>query len=406
MGWGSLAVVLTWLVVGLAATFASAALVVLGRKGWSRGLGAILVFLGLVATAAWLRVLAGPQQSWSHLLLLCVLFSLALNAVAVALSRFRQRDIHWRTLCLPPAAILLLGNLPLFGVAHDVALLHAIAAVFVAQGAWVAVSLWHMRHLQLGLGYRMLCAADAIFLLGLPIFQCGLGLGLSLGASEPQWTWYGIRAMLMLSAILLLSLGFMRMVQDRREARSRHAALRDPLTRMLNRRALVRALEHCMKNAIRQAQPMAILLVDVDHFKRVNDTFGHIAGDKVLRHVSRVLASHVRADAFVGRFGGEEFVVVCPDTALDDAEILATRLNLAVRTSSVNIKEQPLEVTVSIGGYAGAIPGGAAWESLLEVADTAMYRAKDAGRDCVIMVRELPQEHSHGQPSQWQPSHA
>ncbi len=406
MEWGSLSVMLTWLGVALTATFASAAIGVLGRKGWSRGLGALLAFLGIVAAVAWLRVLGGPHQSWNTQLLVCVLFSLALNALVVALYRFRQLDMDWRPLCIAPAAILVLGNVPLLGADYPIVLLHGIAAVFVAQGVWAAVSLWHMRHSQLGLGFRMVCAANAIFLLGLPVFQCGLGLGLSLGASEAQMAWYALRALLMMGAILLLSLGFMRMVQDRREARSRHAALRDPLTRMLNRRALVRALEHCMKNAVRQERPMALLLVDVDHFKRVNDTYGHISGDKVLRHVSRVLASHVRADAFIGRFGGEEFVVVCPGTAMDDAEILAKRLNLAVRSSSVKIKEQPLQVTVSIGGFAGMVPSNAPWESLLEAADSAMYRAKDAGRDRVIMQRELPQTAGHSQSSHWQPSHA
>ena len=406
MDWGLLAVVLTWLGVALTATFASATIVVLGRKGWSRGLDAMLALLGIVAFAAWLRVIAGPHPSWNAQLLICVLFSLALNALVVALYRFRQLDLDWRPLSIAPAAILLLGNLPLMGGDYTVALLHAIAAVLIAQGLWVAVLLWHMRSLELGLGYRLVCAATAIFLLGLPIFQCGLGMGLSLAAGETHLVLYSVRALLMVATILLLSLGFMRMVQDRREARSRHAALRDPLTRMLNRRALVRALEHCMKNAVRQELPMALLLVDVDHFKRVNDTYGHISGDKVLRHVSRVLASHVRADAFIGRFGGEEFVVVCPGMAMDDAEILAKRLNLAVRASSVKVKDQPLQVTVSIGGYAGLIPANTPWEDLLEAADGAMYRAKDAGRDRVIMQRDLPLHASHSQSSLWRASHA
>ena len=206
------------------------------------------------------------------------------------------------------------------------------------------------------------------------------------------------------TAVLLLALGFMRMVQDRREARSRRAALRDPLTRMLNRRALERVLEHCTKAAGQQGRPLALLLVDVDHFKRVNDTYGHISGDKVLRHISRVLASNVRNDTYLGRFGGEEFVVVCPGAGMEDAQILAERLNLAVRSSSVQIQGQALRVTASIGGYAGVVEPGTAWEDVLEVADAAMYRAKAAGRDRVVMLRELLQEAAPAAAQRWRES--
>ncbi|MEG0920861.1 MAG: GGDEF domain-containing protein [Comamonas sp.] len=406
MGWGLVGVALMWLMVAVSALSVTAAILVLGRKGWSRGLVPLMAMLIAVALVAMLRLLAGPEQSWNAQLLGCVLFSLALNALVVALHQFRQVDLDWRWLALPPATIFLLGNTPLLGGDHVIALLHAIAAVFMVQVVWAALQLWHMRQLQLGLGYRMVCASVVVFLVGLPFFQCGWELGLSLSTGATQMLRYGLRGLLMVAALLLLSLGFMRMVQDRREARSRHAALRDPLTRMLNRRALVRTLEHCIQNTARQELPMALLLVDVDHFKRVNDTYGHISGDKVLRHVSRVLASHVRADSFVGRFGGEEFVIVCPGTAMDEASILAERLNLAVRSASVRIKGHTLHVTVSIGGFSGLVPANTPWESLLEAADGAMYRAKDAGRDRVIMQRDLPHMPALSQSSYWKASHA
>ena len=223
---------------------------------------------------------------------------------------------------------------------------------------------------------------------------------------EQPLLWYWARTALNVVVMLLLTLGFMRMVQDRREARSRRAALRDPLTRMLNRRALVRALEHCIKDAGRQAHPLALLLIDVDHFKRVNDTHGHISGDKVLRHVSRVLASNVRSDVYLGRFGGEEFVIVCPGTGMEEAQILAERLILAVRSSSVLVKGHALQVTVSIGGFAGAVGAHTPWETLLEAADSAMYRAKASGRNCVVMHRQLPAPPTESSAPHWRESRA
>ena len=120
-----------------------------------------------------------------------------------------------------------------------------------------------------------------------------------------------------------------------------------------------------------------------------NDCFGHLSGDAVLVAISELLQKNVRNSDILGRFGGEEFVVVCPGAGMEDAQILAERLNLAVRSSSVQIQGQALRVTASIGGYAGMVQPGMAWEDVLEVADAAMYRAKAAGRDRVVMLREL-----------------
>ena len=403
---GLVSLALMWLVVAATAMSAAASILVLGHKGMKKGLGAVAVGLLLVALLALMRVLSAQQAGWNGLLLGSLLFSAALNALVIALRQFRQLDIDWRWLALAPAAVMALGSIPLLGTEPAPWLLHAMAAVFIAQTVWAAVELWRMRALQLGVGYQMLCLAVGLFALGMVYLQCALGQGLALESPQVSASWYWVRTLLMVVVMLLLSLGFMRMVQDRREARSRRAALRDPLTRMLNRRALVRALEHCITDASRQSKPLALLLIDVDHFKRVNDTHGHISGDKVLRHVSRVLASNVRTDASVGRFGGEEFVIICPGCGMEDAHTLALRLNEAVRASSIPIQGQTLRVTVSIGGYAGAVAAGTPWETLLEAADSAMDRAKDTGRDRVVMHRELPAAAPQTTSAHWQQSHA
>lgn len=406
MDWGLVSVALMWLMVGMTALSAVTSIAVLGRKGLRKGLGAVAVAMLLVGLLATVQMLSTPAARWSGLLASC-LFSAALGCLAMALRQFRQLDTDWRWLMLAPAAVLLLGSLTL-GAEFAPFLLYALHAVFAIQLAWLALELWHMRALRLGTGYRMLCAALGGFLVGIPYLQCGFGQGLALEVApmEPQMPWYWARTALIVAVVLLLTLGFMRMVQDRREARSRRAALRDPLTRMLNRRALVKALEHCIKDASREVHPLALLLIDVDHFKRVNDTHGHISGDKVLRHVSRVLASNVRSDVYLGRFGGEEFVIVCPGTGMEEAQILAERLILAVRSSSVHIKGHALQVTVSIGGFAGTVGAHTPWETLLEAADSAMYSAKASGRNRVVMHRQLPAPAPESSTPHWRESRA
>lgn len=406
MEWGLVSVALMWLMVGMTALSAVTSIAVLGRKGWRKGLGAVALAMLLVAVLAAVQMLSPPAARWSGLLTSC-LFSVALSCLAMALRQFRQLDTDWRWLMLAPAAALLLGSLA-SGSERATLLLYALHAIFAFQLGWLALELWHMRVLRLGTGYRMLCAALGGFLLGMPYLQCGWGQGLAqeMVLVEPQMPWYWARTALVVAVLLLLTLGFMRMVQDRREARSRRAALRDPLTRMLNRRALVKALEHCIRDASRQVHPLALLLIDVDHFKRVNDTHGHISGDKVLRHVSRVLASNVRSDVYLGRFGGEEFVIVCPGMGMEEAQILAERLILAVRSSSVHIKGQALQVTVSIGGFAGPVGAHTQWETLLEAADSAMYRAKESGRNRVVMHRQLPASSTESSMPLWRESSA
>ena len=389
MNWGLTSVVFMWLVIAVTALSAAAAIFVLGHRGWNKGLGAVGAALLLIALLSLLQIQYAPTAPWQGLVLSCLLFSLALDGVLLGLRQFRRLTPHWAWMGLAPLGVLVLGNLPISDDSTLLFVLHAMAAIFFAQMVWASVELWRMRALDLGVGYRMLWLAAILFLAGTPYLQCGLGQGMTLGPPAEGPLWYGLRLLLVVSVLLLLALGFMRMVQDRREARTRRAALRDPLTRMLNRRALMRTLDRCMRTATHRAHPLALLLIDVDHFKRVNDTHGHIAGDKVLRHISRVLAAHVRTESHLGRFGGEEFVVICPDTGLDEARVLAARLILAVRSSSVRIKNLDLQVTISIGGYADAVTAESEWENLLEAADSAMYYAKSSGRDRVVMHQDL-----------------
>jgi diguanylate cyclase (GGDEF)-like protein len=158
-------------------------------------------------------------------------------------------------------------------------------------------------------------------------------------------------------------------------------ATRDHLTGCLNRRAFDARLAEEVERAARSGRPLSVLIVDVDNFKEVNDTLGHLGGDLVLEQVAAILIDGCRAMDVVGRVGGDEFVIILPDTRLDTAAALAERLRLRVRGLST-----PVPVSLSIGGAERTDPvtsGGGA--GLLRVADAALYRAKKAGRDRVAV---------------------
>jgi diguanylate cyclase (GGDEF)-like protein len=127
-------------------------------------------------------------------------------------------------------------------------------------------------------------------------------------------------------------------------------------------------------------QPLSVLMVDVDHFKAVNDQLGHRAGDRVLAHIAGVLKEHLRAGDTLGRWGGEEFLIICPDTDLEDALGLGQRLRQAVAEANLNAAADPARRTISIGVAAEVGPTPA---PLVEAADRALRSAKGAGRDRV-----------------------
>jgi diguanylate cyclase (GGDEF)-like protein len=121
-------------------------------------------------------------------------------------------------------------------------------------------------------------------------------------------------------------------------------------------------------------------VVDVDNFKKVNDIYGHLMGDEVLKHVAYQLQDHTRKPDIVGRYGGEEFLILLPSTNAAEAAEQAARLCKFVREAQVHVNAQLLRVTISIG-VAQYLPDVDTWETLLNRADTAMYEAKNKGRD-------------------------
>lgn len=161
--------------------------------------------------------------------------------------------------------------------------------------------------------------------------------------------------------------------------RAEEMARTDHLTGIRNRGAITELAESQILVARRHDSPFAVILLDIDHFKLVNDTYGHGAGDMVLVKLASVLESTVRASDIVGRFGGEEFLVFLPQTAVEGALIVAENLRKAVAEMQVNFNGQPIPVTIS----AGVASNAKTLDELVHNADVALYEAKDGGRNQV-----------------------
>lgn len=162
-------------------------------------------------------------------------------------------------------------------------------------------------------------------------------------------------------------------------------ATRDYLTQLWNRSSILEILQRELARSEREGSPIGVIVADLDHFKAINDTHGHFAGDTALQETARRMQDSVRVYDSIGRYGGEEFLFVLPGTDDCSVQVQAERLRAAIRGRKVQTGEVSLTVTCSFGCTAG-VGGEVTAESLIRVADDALYRAKRAGRDCCVVL--------------------
>jgi diguanylate cyclase (GGDEF)-like protein len=205
---------------------------------------------------------------------------------------------------------------------------------------------------------------------------------------------------LAISGLLVVSLlGLSRLLHAIRASQDqlRRLAVTDPLTGLANRRHILSEIEKEWRRAERTRKPLAVLMADIDHFKEINDRHGHAVGDEVLVALAKRCRSRLREIDACGRLGGEEFVVLLPETGAEGARATAERLRSEVGGAPVATSDGPVRVTISVGvalyepsadfvaPAAASGRGARAVQALLEKADRALYRAKDTGRDRVVM---------------------
>jgi diguanylate cyclase (GGDEF)-like protein len=170
----------------------------------------------------------------------------------------------------------------------------------------------------------------------------------------------------------------------------REQAMTDPLTGLYNRRYLVEFLQREWIRARRREGSLGVIMIDLDHFKRINDSFGHPVGDYVLTAISALLRMHIRSSDIVCRYGGEEFALVLPDASLESVKRRAGEMQAAIARLDLRHGEAPLgRITASLG--VAMFPDHAdSPDSVLQAADGALYAAKSAGRDCTVVSTARP----------------
>ncbi len=319
------------------------------------------------------------------------MLSLALNAVGFvacgmvwnASRVFHGRKPNWPGLVLGAIAwIAAVMALP-----HAHALRMTVGAGIVAiYAALTATELWSERRKALQRRWPAIAVPVLHgFVLMLPIV-----LGDILRPSDETFTssiWVTVFSIeLVLYAVGTVFVIFM-LVSERTVTAHKNAASMDPLTGMLNRRGFAEACARVIEREAHAGRPVTVLIFDIDHFKSINDRFGHPAGDEILKLFATNVLNNLRISDLSGRIGGEEFAALLP-CSLEEGVVVAERVREAFEASGIVVEEGPVETTVSIGVAGG--PAGTELEVLLAAADTALYQAKRGGRNRVETAEELP----------------
>jgi diguanylate cyclase (GGDEF)-like protein/PAS domain S-box-containing protein len=169
----------------------------------------------------------------------------------------------------------------------------------------------------------------------------------------------------------------------------RQQSIRDHLTGLFNRRYLEETMVRELNRASRRNLPVGLILADVDYFKRINDTYGHAAGDAILRKLGEVLRENVRSEDVASRYGGDEFIILLPEASREVTKNRAEKLLEIVRQAIIRFNEVTFESVTLSAGVSVFSEDGAAPESILKAADLALYHAKEKGRNRVVAANEL-----------------
>lgn len=320
-----------------------------------------------------------------------VAYGVALSLMLLAMRRFDGLDAHDG----PPLWVQLQLLLPVLAVMlFYIVLMDQYAArvvsgslVFSLQIGFILRALLDPRLPRPGRGRYILLTAFFALLISLLLRALAAAMGwMSSNTDDAGRLWLTMVFVVALCSVISISLGFVYMTMERAEQRNFELAMKDMLTGLSNRRAISDQLHMAVSRAQRQGQYLSVLMLDIDHFKRVNDSYGHQAGDAVLRGVARTLQSRLRVQDQIGRFGGEEFLLMLPDTHLEGATTLAEALRQAVEAAPTQWGAHSIAVTISIGVAGGVISGAHTVDGLVAAADAAMYRAKQGGRNRVELA--------------------
>lgn len=320
----------------------------------------------------------GHAELWLTYVVGNSLLSTALALYAASIYRVGGLPVPWLLLLSLPTTMLV-GLGTLIGTQEPRMLLACL--VLILQ----CLLIMHLAYRYGRVGGR----AHILLLIGTSISLIGLGLRIvaivSGDAASMRYDNSGLRQAISVSigtvTVMMLSLGVVLLSKEKIEASLQTMALHDPLTGILNRGAIMAELKREIERARRTGNPMAIVMIDIDHFKRVNDRFGHLAGDEVLRHCVDLLRARLRQTDRIGRYGGEEFLVLLPDTLAQGAYTTIEALRTAISAMPVSYAGRNISVSFSAGIWCGIPEAQHSADQLIARADKALYASKAAGRN-------------------------
>ena len=364
----------------------AAALLAGFRRGDWRSSGVGHVALGLMSMASGFGLLAtrGALSPWLSIVLADALVGLSVVASWSALRQLYGQPgrpaaglAGLALIVAADAAALLATGDSVLRAAADSALL---AALFAAPGIYALrrqrewAGRMHLLVAVAMLAGSAVLLARALWALGAPSVE-----DYAILAPSPLNV---IIALALYAIVLVFSLGFVLMLRERDLLR---LAMVDALTGVLNRRAMMERMQAELAFARRSGLACAVLLADLDHFKRINDEHGHAAGDEVLRHFAALARALLRREDVLGRYGGEEFALLLPGTTAEGAQALARRLREALAVHPASVDGAELHYTASLGIAQWHAGSAAGVEELLAEADRALYAAKRDGRDRAVV---------------------
>lgn len=344
-----------------------------------------LIFHGLAYCCLFLSQVIGPFGVWLGEACFIVLFCFSLSAIT-SFHQIRVPRLVYVALLVP--------NLTFSAIfANDLSkriLLNTPILLGIAVFGLV-LSLRRRRKVK-GRGQYLVMAANA--LVGFALFYRGAGAAIGMTSLKAVLDTDLAQTIVYLSSLIglnLLGIGFVLMAKERTDYSNRELILKDKLLGIWNRRKIEEVGAGELKRLLRYGTPVSLLMIDIDNFKPINDRFGHAAGDRALKAVTDACASALRETDTIARWGGEEFIVILPDTGVETAMAVAEQVRAVVANLEGHF-DHPLTVSI---GVALCISSDS-WGSWLDRADAALYRAKAAGKNRVIF--EIPLHHDDGVP--------
>lgn len=356
----------------------------LWRRSQPEGLGYWTLALTLNGVAFILFSQRGLVSDYLSIMLGNGLLLCVFPLFGEALLQFQRQRMHRWLLWGPvlfavPALFMLLDNLP--------ARVTLVAAVTSYQAALLLFIVLKYRIRTVGRGQYFVIAAAVIAMLTMLFRGLGTVLGVEslvqITSSTPIQTYTFLASCVI---VIIGSMGLVLMTKERADAHNRQLAMHDELTGLPNRRYTLEMLTHLLASQQRSQQPLSLLMLDIDHFKLINDSCGHLAGDQALKLLSDNLRSRLRTQDHAGRWGGEEFLVILPNTTASGGLQVAENLRSSVEGLNARHINPTLRMTISIGLCTLPPTAGASPLQGVGRADEALYQAKQNGRNRVEVM--------------------